>query len=238
MNQKIFPVKITRIIEEAQNVKTYRLTPINGEKIDFLPGQFVFLYVKIGKEKLKRAYSIASSPLKKKYIDLTIKRTLGGKVTPHILDSVKIGDFFEISNPQGKFNYSEDNGNNITLIAGGTGIVPFISILRYCTEKKLDTNITLFYSAKNEELILYRKELEKLEKINTNLKIIYTLTQTKNGWKGHRGRIDKEFITQNINVLESNMFYLCGPLGLIRDTANTLISLGVDRKKIKRDVWS
>ena len=59
----------------------------------------------------------------------------------------------------------------------------------------------------------------------------YTLTQAKDGWKGHRGRIDKEFITQNINVLESNMFYLCGPLGLIRDTANTLISLGVDRKK-------
>jgi ferredoxin-NADP reductase len=215
---------------------------LNGKRISFLPGQFVFLYVNFenkGKiEGERRAFSIASSPLNNSFIELTLKRNPNGKVTPYFLDKVKIGDCFEISNPMGKFTYSKNLGENIVLIAGGSGIVPMKSIMRYCTDEKLDTKITLLYSAKRPEDIIYKEELKELEKTNHNIKIAYTMTQVdRSKWKGYIGRIDKDFILKNVKNITESIYYLCGPLGFIRDIASILKELGVDRRQIKRDVW-
>src|SRR3989344_2853949 len=107
--EDLIKARVCRIIQETPDVKSFRFEPVSGEKISFLPGQFVFLYSEIDvngkKERLRRAYSIASSPVKTNYIDLTLKLTPEGKVTPYFHSHVKEGDIFDISNPMGKFTY-------------------------------------------------------------------------------------------------------------------------------------
>ena len=234
MNEKTLKVTVTDIIEETHNVKTYTLVPVKEKKLVFLPGQFVNLYVNTG-ELVKRSYSIASSPLERNSIRLTIEKVPGGKLTPYLHDTVKTGDVLDMSYPMGSFTYSEED-KSIVLMAAGTGIVPFMSMMDYCTQKNLDTKITLFYSCKTPEDILFRRRLKELQADYQNIKVCLTLTRDPE-WKGHCGRIDRRFIAGNVNRITESTFYLCGSLEFVRAMAGMLKEMGVDRKKIKRDVW-
>lgn len=232
-------IQVIDIRDEAPDVKTYKFKPLNAHTIEFKPGQFVLLYADIQNngitERVKRSYSITSSPLEKEHIELTIQKIPNGKLTPHFIDNVSMGDIFEISNAQGKFIYSDDI-KNIVLIAGGTGISPMRSIMKYCVEKGLNTKITLIYSTRSPDYILYKNDLEDFDK-NPNINIIYTMTGPSDNWTGQRGRINNDIIMNNVQGINTNTYYLCGSLDFIRTIVNILRKLGVDRKKIKRDVW-
>jgi glycine betaine catabolism B len=223
--------EVIGIRQETPDVKTFRLKP--AKQLEFIAGQFIFLYVTINNEKLKGAYSIASYPLDKGYIEITIKKENPGNVSVYMNDLAKKGDIFEISGPFGKFSY-DDNLKEVVFIAGGAGIVPFRGIIRYILQKKLPTKVTLLYSTKTKEDILFRKEFDYIK--SNSIKIIYTLTRDDN-WEGHKGRIDSSFISENLDNLRDKMYFLCGPLEFIRAITDTLSGIGVDSKKIKRDIW-
>lgn len=239
MDERI-KVKLIGIRKETADVKTYRFEPLDKKKIEFLPGQFIFLFVKIQKQdaliEVRRSYSIASSPSDESFLELTVKKVENGLVSTHFDENVKINDIFEISSPMGKFNYTDDI-KKVALIAAGSGVVPMRSIIRYCTEKKLDTNIDLIYSVKTSHDIIYKKEIMELAGQNKNLKYFVTATRD-DAWDGHRGRIDENMIKDTIKDIGDTVFYLCGPLEFIRSVASILSSLGVDRANIKRDVWA
>src|SRR3989338_7885665 len=234
MDEPRIKVKVSEIRCETGNVKTFKLILAEGE-IVFTPGQFVMLYAKIDGEEVGRAYSIASSPLDKGSIELTIELTPDGRLTPFFHKKVEVGDEFEISQPKGHFTYTEEMGNEIVLIAGGSGVVPFMSIMKYCTQKKLDTKITLLYSAKTVDRIIYREELNRLADENRNITVLYTITRQTEGWDGRAGRIDRQLLEGNFSP--KKLFYICGPIPFIRDIGATLKELGADRQNIKRDVW-
>jgi len=241
MEEETLKVKIIKIIDESPDVKSFRFVPLNNEKIDFLAGQFVFLYVNImnngNTETVRRPYSIASSPSNKDYIELTIKKLEGGKLTPYLHEHAKVSDIFDITYPKGNFVYTGKEGNNLALIAGGCGIVPLISIIRYIIDKKLDTNVTFLYSTKTEEDIVYKEEIKQIKENHPNIKIIHTITRTDECWRGHVGRIDEKFMFDNIKNPKEALYYLSGGLDFIRDISETLIKNGIDREKINRDVW-
>ncbi len=224
--------EVVEIREETPSVKTFRL--MLEVSMDFLPGQFVFLYVTLNNERLKRAYSIASSPYDNGLIELTLKKEQHGKVSTYMDEVVKVGDKLEISKSMGKF-FLTDEMKSVALIAGGSGIVPFRSMLRYCRKKGLNTKISLFYSAKKAQDIIYRQELDDFNSGDT--KIIYTLTRDDN-WTGYKGRINAKLISDNIDNLKETKYFLCGPLEFIRSVVEILTTLGVERQNIKREVWS
>ncbi|MBN2367909.1 oxidoreductase [Candidatus Woesearchaeota archaeon] len=230
MDEETINAEVINIIDETPDVKTFRLQP--EHKLDFIPGQFVNIYVNIGKL-VKRSYSIASSP-SKEYIDLTIKKVQGGKLSPHMHDKVKIGDKINISYPEGRFTFSEED-TNLVFVSAGCGIVPFMSIMRYSTEKKLNQKIILLYSSKTAQDIVYREELKSLEKENSNIKVFHTITREE--WDGHTGRIDEAFIKETVGDIQKSTFYLCGSLEFVRTLVEILKEMGVQREKIKRDVW-
>jgi ferredoxin-NADP reductase len=242
MEEELLKAKVVNISDETYDVKTFRFVKLDGGKFDFLPGQFVFLYADIpvdGKlERVKRAYSIASSPTDSDYLELTLKLYPHGKMTTHFHSHVKLGDVFELSAPLGKFTYEEENGKKIVLVVGGSGIVPMRSIARYCTEKNLKTDMTLLYSTKVPEDIIYGKELKDLEKTNPFLKSYITITRNTERWDGRKGRIDEEMIKDSVEDYLGSIYYICGPLEFIRGVAGLLKGMGVDRTKIKRDVWA
>ncbi|MDP6642089.1 MAG: FAD-binding oxidoreductase [Candidatus Nanoarchaeia archaeon] len=232
MNIKEFDLKISKIIEETYDTKTYRIN-LDGNELNFEPGQFVSLildFPKDGKtEKISRSYSISSSPLKKEYIDLTIKKTNNGGVADYIVDNLKIDDKIKIKGPYGVFIF-KDEIKKVVFIAGGSGISSLMSMIRYDIDKKLDTNLTLLFSNKTPEDIIFRKELEELK--NKGIKIVDTLTRyDKEDWDGEKGRINQEMIKKYVDL--DSIFYICGLPQMVDDVKKELEALGVDKTKIK-----
>ncbi|MEK6916601.1 MAG: FAD-binding oxidoreductase [Nanoarchaeota archaeon] len=235
MDENRVKMKISEIRNDTNKVKTFKFVPVKGNIFEFLPGQFVMLYAGINDEEVGRAYSIASSPLDKHFLELTLELTPDGKLTTFFHKKAKVGDEFEISQPKGHFTYTEESGKDIVLIAGGSGVVPMRCMIKYCTQKNLDTKIILVYSAKTQNDLIYRDELVKLAEKNSNLEIIYTLTRETGDWQGRKGRVDKELLSDIFS--QDKVFYLCGPIPFIRELGTILKELGADRKNIKRDVW-
>ncbi|MDI6722949.1 MAG: FAD-binding oxidoreductase [Candidatus Aenigmarchaeota archaeon] len=211
-------------ISETRDVKTFRF------KIDmtFKPGQFVMLKVSERSE----AFSISSSPTDKGYIDISMKMTTSEyKKT---LEAAKIGDVFDIKGPYGTFLLNESM--DAIMIAGGIGITPFRSMIRYAAAKRLHIKITLIYSSKTPEDIAFRKEIEELEKQNKNLIVIHTITRPEESierWRGRTGRIDKEMIVGMKNW-KGSAFYVCGPPAMVDSVVSLLKEAGVPQIKTEK----
>ena len=232
-----FTAPVVEVREETPTTKTL-VFDISGIDFDFYPGQYVMLkvpYPPTGEE-LRRAYSIASSPLQKDRLELTVKRKEGGKASVILTTQVRGGERFFIKGPYGKFFWTEGMSDSIVLIGAGSGVVPLMSILRYIRDKGLsEVKATLLVSYRSYEEIIYRKELEELSRL-PNIKVRITLTrEAPPEWKGLRGRIDREKILGEVEGLSANLYYLCGPPRFVDDMKSTLLDLGIDRERIKTE---
>ncbi|MBI4158975.1 hypothetical protein HY500_01815 [Candidatus Woesearchaeota archaeon] len=229
-----FIVTISEIIQETTDVKTFRLKFNNGEFVGFLPGQFVMVALE-NDPKNAKAYSLASSSCIKDYIEITVKIYPDGKFSP-LLDKAKVGDKLTISGPFGHFNYKEELANELVLIFGGTGIVPFRSMINTIFDNNGDIKVTLIGCYKKPEDIIYKKELERWSK---KIKIITTITRpgtSKIKWNGPTGRIDKKIIEPYFNG-NNSLFYLCGPNKMVDGLREVLNSIGVNKENIKFERW-
>lgn len=226
-------VKIEKIVQEAPGIKSIFFKKI----FDYKPGQFIILKEvinKISREEVKRPYTIASSPSEKN-ISFTFRIVQDGKMT-HYLDALKEGDILHIIGPFGDFIFDEEH-RDIVCIAGGVGVSPFRSIIKYVQDKKLPARIILFYSARKSGELLFKKEFDEIAKKSSSIKIIYTITRDDPAWKGTRGRISREMMHTYIDDVKKYWFYVCGPPGMKGNIEKILGELGVKKEKIKIDVW-
>jgi ferredoxin-NADP reductase len=228
-------------IYQTKDVVTIRLVPIEKFDFNFKPGQFVNLYIqKENQPLLARPYSIASSPSNKEYLELTIKIVEGGRFTPRVAE-LKVGDEVKIGGPFGKFFFlDEEKMKKLVLIGGGCGITPFVSMIRYVVDNKLNTHIVYFYSARSMDAILYKDELEKYAKENSNIKVVFTCTrETSDAWKGERGRVNIEMIKKYVDINDKEFYYmLCGPPAMVSDLVNALKNAGIEEERILHESWS
>jgi len=229
----VLKYKITSIEKMAKDIKVFRMVP-EGEALDYLPGHFVMLHAldKQGKDIVSRPYSLASSP-NQEHLEFCIKM-IGGKMTS-ILDKAKEGQIYGVSGPMGHFLYEKQE--NCTFVAGGTGIAPFISMLRYINEEGIKGNFTLFYSARERKTLLYQDELKELEK-DERFKVVTTLTREEpKDWKGECGRIDEAMLVKYCGELKESQWFLCGPLKMTMNLRKYLIGEGVEESSIKFEGW-
>lgn len=219
-------LEVIDVFDEAFETRTIRFGL--EEPLNFLPGQFVSVSMKINNEKVTRAYTISSSPLQKKFIDITFRVYWQGRLTPHLYN-LKKGNRINIDGPYGDFVFT-DNMKNVVFIAGGTGIVPFMSMLRYIRDKNLKPKISLLYSCRTKKDIIFKEELYK---ICQQLSINYYLTLTRDEtWKGNKGRIRKEILEKQD---PSATFFVCGPPQMVADIKKIVSDLGVT--EIKTEEW-
>jgi glycine betaine catabolism B len=230
--------EITKINEETHDTKTFTLK--QDQPFSFLPGQFVMLAFREGTlaedKKAARAYSISSSTVQaksKKEIDVTIRIYNEGKFTPEIFKS-KIGSKLKLKGPYGRFNYRPEMGNDVVMIAAGSGIAPFIGFCKEVEENNLDTNLQLIYSDKTENDLISREYFESLEKQN-KLKLTFTLT--REDWKEQKGRIDQWILDKYVPEVKDKLFYICGPPEMVNTVTTLLMSRGVEAHKIKTEKY-
>ncbi|MEM2959638.1 MAG: FAD-binding oxidoreductase [Candidatus Jordarchaeaceae archaeon] len=231
-------LKVKEIIQETPSTKTFRMVPTKGKLPPFRAGQYVNLFVKIGNVLTSRPYSISSPPTKTDYIDLTVRRKKGGFVSNYLLDKVKVGDEFETTGPMGQFYYEPlTDGKNLVFLAGGSGITPFMSIIREVVERKLDLNIWLIYGSRVPEDIIFGKELEQIAKKNKNIHYSVVISEPPEGYKGICGFLTRDIILNQIGDAEGKTFYMCGPEAMYNFCDAELASLKLPRRRLKREAY-
>ncbi len=190
-----------------------------------IPGQYYELCIKdqSGVPHI-RSYSIASSP-DDESIEFGVQMLPGGKVSSH-LSRMKIGEQIEVRGPLGT-HFLWQPSKQLVLVAGGSGVVPFISILGHELTRNADHRaIHLFASAKTENTIPYLQEIREIEKQRSSFHFHPTLTRnTSSDWKGNIGRIDESFLKTHIDPTVPTKVYLCGNSSFVESLSQKLASL-------------
>ena len=234
---KTYLMKITDIKVEAPDVKTYRLE-YEGEQIDFLPGQFFMMGME-GETLLKnfRSYSLSSSPTAGNFIEFTCNKV--GYLTTK-LDVLKGGETLQAKGPYGVFTFRDTIKEDVVFIAGGTGIAPFRAMIHYILDKKLPNKMTVLYSVKTPDMIIYHRELEQLQnKLPKQFTYAVTVTRPveEQPWQGPVGRISQEFIENYVKQPEKKLFFLCGSEAFVNSVIDILKTLKVPPASIRNERW-
>jgi len=233
-------LRVASIHAETPNVKTFRFVDPAGAAIPFqyLPGQFLRLSLEIDGKPVKRAYSIASTPTRNSYIEITVKREEHGLVSRYLHDRVNVGDLLNVIAPAGKFTFTSSEHNSIVLIGGGVGITPLMSVARQLTDIAWDNEIYFLYTCRTLEEFIFREELNYLQDRNPNLRLVVTLSGATEDIKGfHRGRITKEFIADSVPKIAGRRVHLCGSPPMAEAVKEMLTELGVQSSEIKFEAF-
>src|SRR5271157_3834484 len=231
-------LRVERIVQETPNVKTFRLVPPDrsGFPFAYLPGQYLTFSLQIGGKPVTRSYTIASTPSRPGYCEVTIKREELGLVSRHMHDTVKEGDLLTIAAPGGKFTFTGAEADRIVLLAAGVGITPLMAILRHLTDRKWNGRIDMVYACRTPEDIIFREELESIERRNPNLHLTLILSRAEGtNWTGATGRIDAKLLTSVVPDLADVPFHMCGPTEMLTATGDLLRQLGVAEHNIRKE---
>ncbi len=231
-------VIVKEIIDENYDTKSFLLIPDveagTTTLQKFKAGQYVSLKMNIQNDVVTRAYSLSSSPLLKNMYRITIKRVKNGLVSNIMLDDIKVGDKLVVSKPMGELGYNPiRDEKNVVCIAGGIGITPFISLAKAVCDNLISCDLTIVYSAKTYEDIIFKQEIEDINKKSKNVKIVITLTQEEKEGYNH-GYINHEILKPFIK--EFNTILMCGSKGLYKSMNNVLSEFNIPRNSVRYDI--
>ena len=185
-----------------------------------------------------RSYSIASAPSSDGRVELTVERLANGEVSPYLTQELALGDRWELRGPIGGwFVWRAQQTEPIQLIAGGSGIVPLMSMIRTRASTDSAARFQLLYSVREPGAVFYRDELQALSDRSHSLSITYAYTRaTPKEWPRPPGRIDAALIANA--TWPSNLVptcYVCGPTSFVEGATDLLIASGNGRDKIRTE---
>jgi ferredoxin-NADP reductase len=226
---------LSQIEQQTHDTKTLRFQTLDERLLCAKPGQFLTFQWTIDGRRVTRSYTISSSPVREKYVEITPKRMENGRVSVFLNERAKPGLAVEASGPYGRFYFDETLHKSIALIAAGSGITPMISMLRYIDDLELATPVTLLYCVRTAADVIFENELVRLSRALPKFKYEACLSKPDPAWKGRSGRLTKEFVTQNVTDLAAHTFFLCGPKGFMDNAHQILLNLGVNQKRILQE---
>jgi ferredoxin-NADP reductase len=192
----------------------------------------------------ERSYSIASAPDERR-LSLTVECLEDGEVSPYLTEELRPGDQIEIRGPiGGYFVWDSETGGPLFLVAGGSGIVPLMAMIRHrraslagAPEKAKSLRTRLLYSSRGWEEVIYRDELTRLAAADPTLEVVHTLTRSApDNWTGFRRRIDKSMVAEMAwPTSESPRVFVCGPTPLVESVSGSLVELGYQPALVKTE---
>lgn len=185
-----------------------------------------------------RSYSIASAPDSERRVQITVERLPNGEVSPYLTQEVAVGDRLELRGPIGGwFVWRAQQAEPVQLIAGGSGIVPLMAMIRSRTSAGSTAPFRLLYSVREPASVFYRDELKALADHNRSVTITYAFTRVvPKDWPRPPGRIDAALVASS--TWPSNLgptCYVCGPTAFVENVTDLLTALGNDRARIRTE---
>ena len=186
----------------------------------------------------ERSYSIASPPEEAPHVTLTVERIDDGEVSPYLTEDLRVGDKLELRGPiGGYFVWEAQIGGPLLLVAGGSGIVPLMAMLRHRAVAGSTVATRLLYSSRSLEDVIYRNELDHLMKSSSLLEVVQTLTRAQPpGWTGYARRIDTQMLREVAWPADQHpLVFICGPTPFVETAAASLVALGHEPGHIKTE---
>ena len=230
------PYRILSVRHEAPRVWTLMLAPGGNPTLDYAPGQFQFLRLYgRGISSEEHPFSIASSPLSDGQICVTVKEC--GDFTSTI-GRIKPGGLATVHGPFGRFSHVFHPSLDLVFIAGGIGITPLMSMLRYMHDRREARRVLLVYANRTEAEIVFRSELDTLESSGfPTLKTIHILSEPTPDWVGQIGRLDLSSLEAFCGGFSGKMFFLCCPPRMTAGLIRGLKQAGVGLELIHTDYF-
>ena len=229
------PAEVVAAVRETPRVRTLRLAVPDwpghraGQHVD------VRLTAEDG-YRASRSYSVASAPGEAPAI--TVERLDDGEVSPYLVDEALPGDRFELRGPVGGyFVWEPEDGGPLLLVAGGSGIVPLMSMLRHRAATGSTVPARLLVSSRTLEDVVYREELERLAAAGDGLEVVHTLTRGRpEDWAGYARRVDDDLLAEVAWAPQDRpLVYVCGPTGFVEAVAGGLVRLGHEPERIRTE---
>jgi glycine betaine catabolism B len=227
---------VSEITQETTSAKSIKLVNESGCQPPFQAGQYINVFVDAGGVRTSRPYSIASSPAQTGHYELTIRKVEDGFVSDYLMNELKPGDKISSSSPSGNFHYNPlFHGNKLALIAGGSGITPFMSMIRELSDKNLSRRMHLFYGCRVEDDVIYRAELDRIASAHKNFTWDLVVSEPTPSYRGLRGFINAGLIKERLDGLDWTLF-ICGPSAMYQFCLPELEKLQIPSRKIKVEV--
>lgn len=238
LHPKDLKLRVADIITETPSTHTLRLVPLDGMLPPFLAGQYIPLFVEIDGIRTSRPYSISSQPKQTGYYDITVRRVPDGLVSNFLMDSVTVGDLLDSAGPQGNFHFNPlYQDRHMVCIAGGSGITPFMSMVREIVECGLDREVTLLYGNRQSNDVIFHADLENISQRFDNITYIPVIEKPAKTYAGACGFISAALIREAIGAVQDKTFFLCGPQGMYDFCLPELESMGVAQRKIRKEMY-
>jgi ferredoxin-NADP reductase len=220
---------------KARLVSSVELAPLTRQftfetegELSFVPGQFLSLVAESGGKTITRAYSIASAPDGNRF-DLCLNLVEDGAFTPTLF-GLSPGDEVEYKGPYGVFVFRDPPSDSI-LVATGTGITPFRSMLQERLPRESERQFTLIFGARHEHGLLYQEEFRELAQRYPNFRFLPTLTRPGGSWAGLSGRVHAH-VDLELGARRDVDVYICGMAEMVNELRSALKAKGLDRKRI------
>ena len=229
---------VKAIMQETPRVKTFTLQLPHWRP--HLPGQHYDLRLTAEDGyQAERSYSIASPPKQVGEVDLTIELIDDGEVSAYLHEGVAVGDSLEVRGPIGSYFVWQKELQTLPLllIAGGSGVVPLMAMLRHRALIGATNPTVLLFSVRTPAEAIYRQELEALAQQDEQLTLLFTFTrQAPLGWTSYQRRVDRAMLTEVIGHFPTlPQCFICGPTLLVEEAANTLLDLGLPAASIRTE---
>lgn len=235
-----YDAEVTRVEDVNPSVKRYWLRMNNLERFDFKAGQFITLDLPIHEKKNKRwrSYSIASPPNGSNEVELVIVLVEDGAGTPYIWEHFKPGHIAQAKGPLGKFCLPEQIERDVCFVCTGTGVAPFRSMLYDLKNTgKHYKNVYLIFGCRTIPDVLYRDELQQLQKELPNYQYIYCCSREQDGtFDGRTGYVHPVYEELFADKRPAD-FYLCGWKNMLDEAKKRLGEMGYTKDHIHLEVY-
>lgn len=223
---------VSRIFQETHDVKTFRFVMPDGSPLPFeaIAGQYLNIALMIDGKRVNRSYTIASSPTRNAYCEISVKRAPNGYGSQFLHDQVTEGMKIKIGAPAGKFYFAGHEADRVVLIAGGVGITPMMSVIRSLTDRCWKGHIYLVFSVREPKDIIFKDELEALKARFPNLHVEYVVTS-------ERGHVTKEILQRFVPGLTSGPVMLCGPDPMMSAMRKLCVEIGVPDAEVMQEAF-
>ena len=219
------PYQVTEVVQESHDTWSLHF---KGNAVDHKPGQFAILsLLRKGEKPEMHPFTVASSPTSG---DLAVSIKAVGDFTSTVKDASP-GDQAIISVPYGTFSFLVHDAPNLVFIAGGIGITPFMSMLRYMVDKKIKRNVLLLWGNKTEQDIAFKDELDHMVKVLPALHVVHVLSGQPE-WKGEKGYVDESVLRKYLVGFDNPQFFVCGPPVMMDKVIKVIRQLGAPKDRI------
>ena len=224
------PYNVVEVTQEAADIWSVYF---EGTKFSYKPGQFLMIQLmRKGKRSSSHPFTISSSPTRE---TLAITPKELGDFTSTIKET-RVGDQAFIDAPYGVFSFLDYETDELVFIAGGIGITPFMSMLRYMADMQLKKKVTLFWANKNKNNLCFQDELAKLQEEMHAFTTVLVMSGEKD-WPGEQGRINGKLLQKYLPHLERQDFFVCGPPPMSRAVRAELEKLKIPPLKIHFEIF-